>query len=233
MISIASISGAFYSTAADDQFFYVVGTSGMVVLDRDTSDEIAYLPATSGYSDVWTDEGTPFVFLATSGNGLHRVVKDPSWSGDISSYAYQYMTSPALQSDVVLSVHGLNADELVIGTDVGVQYIQGNSIFSSTDLAPVTSVKLVESEHVYYAGSFGIAKKEGPVNSDWVYDDLLFLLDNTTVPALTVLPVNDFDVVQTDDETVLAIATPSGVTVIREKSEQLIRSSSVLQIFKG
>ena len=233
MADVISVSGNFFKTDSDREFYYVVGENGLVIFEKSRNIEVAYATLSGGFTDVWTDDRSPFVFLSTSGAGVYRLEKSSTISGNVTSNLSVHISTPELVTDEVLSISGFSGSHLLLGTISGVEFVTPSGIFTSEDLKPVTSVSLLDPDSVYYAGNFGFGKKNGPISSDWEQADLLFFLDTLTVPALTALPITDIDVIRSGDEITLAIASVSGITIIREKSEQLIRSSSVLQLFRS
>lgn len=231
---ITSISGNFSRITSDDENYYLISSSGLVVINKLSEREVGYGNTSYSFTDIWTTSGVEKLYIATSGNGLMSLIKSNGVDGDIALDIHQEVTYPEISSDIVHSVHGNTFGNVLIGTSSGVDILSSGNVYTSTDLKPVNGTFLLESNKLFYYGEFGLAGyTQSNINNSWVEDDLDFILDETSVPALYNLPIKAIDATEDDDYIALSVASSGAVQLINYRKVSTISTSSVIQLFKG
>ena len=126
---ITSISGNFNRITSDDNSYYLISASGLVVIDKLSEQEVAYCNTTYNFTDVWTASGVNKVFISTSGDGLLSVIKGTGLEGNLEEKLHIEAEVPDISSDVILSVHGNTLGNVLIGTASGVDFISEEAIY--------------------------------------------------------------------------------------------------------
>jgi hypothetical protein len=231
-VLFTSLSGQYDKVDSDSDYYYVIGTSGMVIVDQNTNIERGYLPFSGGFNAVWA-KASSAVYLGAD-SGMYRFIKPPTLSGqDVSSYLGLHRTTPELNSNEVLAIDGLDNNNIIVGTSSGVTYFKDNSVFKDNSYYPVSSVKLLEEgPTLYYGGSFGIASIEAPT-SDWTSSDIDYLLTDSSTPGLHSNEVTDIDAIKASGIRLVAISTNSGVTIVEHLDGSTINTSSVIRLTAG
>lgn len=225
-MELSLLPGNYFDAVADELNYYLVGSSGVLVIEIATLEQKSYLEGTN-FTCVWTNEVTPFIYLGTTNSGVLQLLK-PVPEGDLAGKAYKVLSEPSLINNNVLALHGQDKDNYIVGTATGVSVCTPQTVASSSTLSPVLSVVLTERLDAYYSGQFGVYGKKGPVIASWGVADVVFDLGST--PALNAVPVTDLDVTYQEDDPVIAAATPSGVVIYRQRP--VVKSSSTLYLTK-
>lgn len=224
MSDIVSLSGTFSSTDSDEDFFYVGGPQGIVVIRKSDQRELAF-GTVSGVNDIWAGHPS-FVYLATT-SGIRTFIKSNSWDDtDLSSNIANFATPAELPAANVLSIDGNSSGLILAGTASGISLFDEKQQFDSTELSEVSSVKVTESGTLFYGGSFGLASRYTTVTGSGFVAD--YVLDGSTIPPVG--EVLDIDVVTNNSQNTVALGTPNGVIIIKE--EGIIENSTVLQLLR-
>lgn len=223
---IITLSGHFHSTDADRDNFYFLSFDELRRYTKDASRPLGFARKVgSDFTDIWArDEGWIFV---TSSGGVYTMPKPPEINENFSdTLTLDSSITGGLDSSVCLCVDGLNRNLIAVGTISGVNVIlNGETVFNSQTLSPVVAVKFVETGDLLYGGSFGLAKKVGPFESNWTNPDFVAGLD-----LLPNINVNAIDVVRLEEENTIAVATNDGIAIVSERDPLFL--SPTLHFFK-
>lgn len=206
-----SLSG-FIAADSDATSFYLVGSQGLEIVDKHTQRSVGFASFSGSFNTVWAKDSS-FVFMGAD-DGLYFIEKPlERYQGqDLSSKLFKDSRSSTLDSDNILSIHARHRDTLLLGTVSGVEILSNEGHFSSGYLYPVTTTHVTEEGVIYYGGPFGLAHKQGPVLNDWVAPDNLMVS-----PFIPHNQVNDIDSVTVSGETVVGIATTSGLMFLEQR----------------
>lgn len=226
--SVSSISGNFYDIDKDSNFYYIVGTSGLVVLNPNM-EEIGYVNKSGGFSCVSTAEEASFIYLGHSGEGLYKLSKGYIGSyNNLIGYLALDKHTPDLYSDIVLSLDVLTNDFLAVGTTSGIQLIEKPNIVGSVYAKPVISINIADNKTLYYGTPSGVHIKRYTGNvSNWTLPD--YTLTTGSVPPITNNYIYELDSISSSGSNILGIATNSGVSIIEESLDFI--SSSYMHLF--
>jgi len=233
-MKVISLSGSFYKTTSDSDNYYVITTSGIVVVDKN-NEQIKTSGNTSYYfTDIWTDENSSLIYISSSGNGVLAVDKGHLNLSDISNKFGSKYSEPEISSNDVLCINGNSSTNLLIGTASGTDLIIDGNVYTSTSFYPVTDVFILDSNKIFYSGDFGLAGAvEENLSYDWEEADLSFVIDETTIPTIDALPIRDIDVTENDYYITIGLATYSGIQIINYIKGSTINTSSVLKLLVG
>lgn len=219
-MKVTSISGSFNRVAADKSLRYLTGDEGMVVLNIDNQEELSFA-SISGIRDLCV--GDSKVFLATNSGVLYFNRKYDWDYGDFSDEIYYHYVYPQISSNDVTCIDCLGDFQILIGTTSGIDFIEEDNIFNSTEFQNVRAVKISPSGALYYGGEFGLACKRTTITGTWIAD---YVLNDSTIPP--VYEVNDIDITVDGSKRVLGLATEQGIQLIRE--ENIVGNSSIIQL---
>lgn len=222
---ILSLSGNYTKTSSDEDRFYIVGDTGLEIINKQSGLSVGFLAFSGGFTSVWAEDDG-FVFLGSS-SGLYSFPKPANFGlgYDFSNQLAYDSRSEDLLSEDIFAVDGITRDYLVVASASGVDvFIKGSGHFQGTALFPVTSLKVVSNGDIIYGGNFGIAFKDSPINAGWTTPDNLVV-----EPVLPSSSVTDLDAEFNDGELFVAVTTISGVLLTNKKTPFAI--SPIIKLF--
>ena len=229
MTYFLSVPGEFTRTVSDSNYFYALDKDKVVVI-RKTDNAIVSSGSYTNLTDVWTADGVPFIYLATSGIGLVKVDKGFLEVSDFSNKINVDKSAPALSSNIVNRIHG-NKTSVILGTTSGVNILKGKNIFKSDETDEIDTVFMLESGKIFYAGDFGFVGYLDEITDNWSLDDVDFILDESSVPAITQLPILDIDALETDTNITICLGTSNGVEILDFIKGSNIDTSTTMLLF--
>ena len=209
---ILSLSGS-NSVVSDLDSFYFIGPDGLEFVDKRTSKSYGYVSFSGGFISAFAQD-ISFVYLGTSA-GLYAVEKpvDRYFDQDLSSRVHKETRSSWLDSENIYSIHGIDRNYLVLGTDAGIEIIHRDYWhLKSITYNPVKAVHRTVKGDIFYGGAFGLAVKQAPITVDWVDPDRIL-----TFPFLPDSNVNDIDSITENNDTTVGIATNDGIMLIQQR----------------
>ena len=226
-MGLLTLSGSYTKTFSDDEVFYFVSPFRVDIYSKTQYYPVATISGNLGFTDGWAEDA--FIFLGTSG-GLYSVEKPSSWgvSEDLSyKLVYEKNISEALSSESITCIAGIDVNMFVVGTVSGVDVVENKSnVYSSLSVSPVEAACLTEELDLYYGGGFGLAIKNAPISSSWGSPD--FLLE---YPFLPHTEVNDIESVTVSGDTLVGVATTSGMILIQARDPVFL--SPTIKLFVG
>jgi hypothetical protein len=209
---LLSLSGNYTRISSDDSHFYIIGDSGLDIINKDSRRSEGFVTFAGGFNDVWAGDSA-FLYLAAD-DGLYFLEKPQLFKlgEDLTDTLAKDGRTDLLQSAEVISIAGLDRDNIVLGTISGVEVLNEEGVHHSNQFSPVTSVAFTSSFDIFYGGSFGLAFKKGPIITNWS------LADNHIVfPFIPNNDVKDLDVSSKEEDHVVGVATASGVVLIQQR----------------
>jgi len=214
----------------DNDFVYAVTTSGLFVVDVDTSNTVAYVDYSGGFSTVWASDDN--VYVGTEDDGVKYIEKtcistNQSNPVDIVACLNDYDFTHNVSSDVVRYIHG-SGETLAVVTYSGIDILNNGEILgykSSTQMDDVEKCFFTSKGEVYYTKNTGgpALYKKSDTSSDWSEPDKNFVIENPFSESGLFLEdgvtINDIYVtVNTSSGTsnTLFVATSSGIYVYDE-----------------
>lgn len=228
---ISGLGDSYYKTVSDSTYYYLISSSGLLVINKSNEQIQTSGNTVFNFTDIWTDDNESLVYISSSGSGIVALDKGFISLKDINNKFFIKYNKPEISDDIVFSIDGNTNGNLLLGTASGVDFIEENRIYSNLSNYPVTAVHVLDSNKIFYSGNFGLIGKLEEISSDW--SDESFILDETSVPPITKLPIQDIDVAETDEYLVIGLATASGAEVINYRKNSNIDTSSVLFLYTG
>jgi len=214
MVSL-SLSGNYNRVSADSTHFYLVGDTGLDIINRHSGLAEGFVSFSGGFSSVWAEDDL-FVYLGHSVSGLYFLEKPDQFrvGQNLTSELARDYRNNAFQSLNILAIGGIDKDYFAIGTASGVELVTSPSgIFYSNSLPGVQTVSINSSTlDLYYGGYFGLAFKRGPISANWMGPD-----EQMQAPFLPHTTVYDTDVLVESGDALIGVATQSGIVLIRQR----------------
>lgn len=208
----------------DENYVYIVTSTGLIIADILTSNKVAYINIDGGFSTVWAN--TEKLYLGTA-NGIKYVEKacistdpiDPHNLGVcLIDYDYQYNVS----NNNVKYIHGFE-DTLAVVTTVGIDVLR-STLYKSTFLSSgVTKCFITSKNELYYIidGEVLGLYKINSVLCDWETPDIKYEVSKSFLQRGTSLLTDIFVTENTSTITnnnTLFVATSNGAYVYDEGS---------------
>ena len=208
-----SLSGSFTAVDSDSSHFYIVGDSGLDIINKVTQRSEGFVTFSSGFNDVWAGDEV-FVYIAAD-TGLYFLAKPDVFSlgEDLTDQLFIDSRTNLFQDSEVLKVTGLNREYILIGTISGVELLVETNVFHSNEFNPIDAVEITDSGDLYYGGSFGLAFKSGPVSANWSSEQ------HIVSPFIPNNQVNAIDTIKNDvSDITVGVATASGVVLFQQRN---------------
>jgi hypothetical protein len=230
MPNIISSSGSYFKASEIGDLFVLLSPSGIIFLSKNTNQEINFITFTGTLTDFYFPDNKTYFYLSTSGSGilkcnLPEVVESTSDLTTCLSYFKQY---PQIHSNLINSITGLG-DVLAIGTPSGVEVISGNSNFVNYSEPNILKIKYASTGDLYYSSINGLYFKYGPIQQSWNNHSGVF--NTSSIPPLSSNTILDIEVSNINSETIIALATISGVNLINHRFP--LQSSDLITLYGG
>lgn len=222
-------AGILYQVWTDQVYAYAVTSSGLDIIDLETSNKVSYINSIEGFTTIWGNNAT--IYLGTPDEGIKYIDKttisgNPSSPYDLGGCLVDYTYYYNVSSNEIKYLHG-NDDTLIVVTASGVDILNNgpNGYKSTTYNENVTKCFMTSEFETYYIVqqdvNEGIFRLDYP-KCDWGALDASYKPNQSFLPAD--IGVNDiFVTVKTSINKVantMFIATTSGIYVYDEETDE-------------
>lgn len=199
---------------------FVATNSGLDIINPDNLTNEAFVILESGFNSLVIDQDRceeNHILLGSSVSGVCELVYNTTLTGDLSNDLVVKYSYPELPSNNIISLNRNDYDEVVVGTNSGVSFINiSGDIFSCLINCDIVSCNITNSGDCYYApNNSGVYVKYGPITANWSVED--YYLSSSTTPALLGNIINEILLGDlTDSGSEVYLATDSGIAIYSE-----------------
>jgi hypothetical protein len=218
--------------------------AGLDVIDKNTLNNIAYIPWSGGFTSICLDDRASAVSgiqLGTAGSGVLEF-KIPSFdelvNKNISSLLktkYRTNVGQGLTSNVVQCLDRSYRSDILVGTLSGVDYYNptGNRFSHEFDSEyGVTACAVSDNGDVYYSPTnSGLYVKYGPITSGWSSPDYKVEVGGVYPFPMNSNIINDIKVSSISGANIVFLATRAGLLCYTEDRGDLNVSASGAKLF--
>lgn len=215
---------ALYQVWKDDCYIYTVTSSGLDIFDVNSTNKVAYINNSYGFTTIWGNIDT--IYLGTTSNGIKYLEKSTISGGDLEinlqDYDFYYNSS----SNEIRYLHGYN-HTLAVVTDSSIDVLYNNeqgfkSTVSGTNFTKCFLTSKNELYYVIHDNSFDVLCKINSIFCDWVNPSSFYRAGESFLPED--VKINDIFITEntssTGEDNTIFVATTSGVFIVDEQTNK-------------